>query len=322
MGYSGFFSKKRLFSQQNEHAPEARCVGIKRRNMKKKTWIYLVLIVLCVAVLIGYRAWSGIRKDSVKPEIIFNEEPAGLSVLDPQSALLQGVAAQDDRDGDVTDSLVVESIQLVDPQGIVRVSYAAFDKAGNVTKAERELRYTDYQGPRFVLDRALAFTQNASVNLLSVVTAQDGLDGDITYRIRATSLDEASVSALGTHPVEFRVTNSLGDTVKLVFPVEVYPSGLYEAELALSDYLVYLDAGAAFDPDSYLLSYTRNMQTTSLANGLPRNFSADIVSDVDTKTPGVYTVTYKVTQTVENDQQPDSSKNYTGYSKLIVVVEG
>lgn len=289
--------------------------------MKKRTWLYILLILLCIGIFFAYRAVDRISADTVSPEISITSEQLEISVKDPKSALLKGVTAKDKRDGDVTGSLVVESMQLLDQDGTLTVTYAAFDKAGNVTKAERQVKYTDYESPVFSLSEPLLFVENSSFDVLSVVGAHDVLDGDIQHRIRATSLDDVSISTLGTHYVQFRVTNSLGDTVEKVFSVEVYPSGVYEGKLTLTDYLVYLPVGSAFRAENYLDEFTYSRDTTYLRGGLPENFTLSTNGWVDTQTPGVYSLAYTVTYTQVNTYNPDSSRMYDAYSKLIVVVE-
>lgn len=290
--------------------------------MKKRKWLYLLPIVACAAVFFGYRILEQRRADTAAPEIRISEEVLQVSVQDPRTALLQGVTASDDNDGDVTASLIVESVQLTDDDGTVRVVYAAFDRAGNVAKASREVRYTDYQSPRFSLSVPLVFSQSSIPDVLSVIRAEDTLDGDISHRIRATSLDDSLITATGVHDVEFRVTNSLGQTVKLVFPVEVYTTGTYNATLALTDNLIYLDAGSSFDAQRYLKSFTWESQTTGLRPVLPEGFTVDTTGTVDTSTPGVYSVAYRVTYTKVSETDPRQNRSYTGYTRLIVVVEG
>ena len=317
------FSGKRheLMIKKDTGSPAGLCTK-RRDEMKRRKWIYPVLILLCLAAFYGYQTMDRLRTDTAAPEIRVSTEAVQVSVQDPQPALLQGVTAADAVDGDVTDSLVVEGIRLLDPDGTVSVTYAAFDSAGNVSKVQRELRYTDYTSPRFSLDKPLVFVQNSGFDVLNEIRAWDALDGDISHRIRATSLDDVSVAVQGTHDVQFRVTNSLGETVELVLPVEVNPAGSYQAELSLSDYLVYLEAGDDFEPESYLDRFTWNRETTSLKNGLPGHYSLRTTGEVDTWTPGVYSVAYQVTYTAANPSNPENSLRYTGYSKLIVVVEG
>lgn len=281
----------------------------------KKHLISLVLTLVCVGACCLYLLIDQNRTDSQPPVISFGEEMLEISTKDPQKLLLQGVTAQDKVDGDVTASLVVESLELLDPDGTIRVTYAAFDKAGNVTKAVRQAKFTDYESPRFSLSQSLTFAYNSGFDIFRMIRAQDALDGDISHRIRVTSLDESSVTTMGLHQVELRVSNSLGETVKLVIPVEVYAAGSYEATLKLKEYLIYLPAGETLDAESYLDVFSRSGNSVALANGLPEGYSLDMKSDVQPDVPGVYTVEYRVTQTA-------GVGTYTGYAKLIVVVEG
>lgn len=289
--------------------------------MKKRTWIFLALICLCLVVFFCYRTVKRMRADTVAPQIHISSDVLQLSVQASDDELLQGVTAKDNKDGDVTGSVVVESIRLADPDGTASVTYAAFDRAGNVTKASRQVKYTDYESPRFALKAPLVFAQNSSVEVLSLIRATDLLDGDITRRIRATSLTENAINSLGTHDVEFRTTNSLGDTVELILPVEVYPVGTYQASLKLTDYLIYLPAGADFDPRDYLDSFTMGGEDTSLKYGIPQTLSLRTTGTVNTKTPGVYSIGYTVTYKADSTGGREEGRTYSGYSKLIVVVE-
>lgn len=288
--------------------------------MRKRTNILLILlIVICLTVFLGYRILDRIRTDTQPPEITLRNEALTLSVTDPREALLQGVRAEDKADGDVTDSLIVESIELLDSTGRANVSYAAFDEAGNVAKAQQEFRYTDYVSPRFVLDTPLLYRLGSNFDILSTINAEDMIDGNIQHRIRATSLDETAITALGSHDVQFQVSNSLGDTVNMVFPVEVYDPQMYDAALTLTDYLIYMNAGDDFKASSYLGTFTLQGKETKLGGSVPSGYSLKTTGTVQTDTPGVYTVEYLLTYTESNDT---NSRKYTGYSKLIVIVEG
>lgn len=290
--------------------------------MKKKNWILVALIVVCVVGYYGYRALDLIRTDTKAPEIKISAQPLNVSVRDPKSALLQGVTATDNVDGDVAESLVVESISLLNADGTIEVSYAAFDTAGNVAKATREAKYTDYDSPKLTLKGPLLYTYGSNFDVLSTVGATDMIDGDIRHRVRATALGENAITALGTHQVRFQVSNSLGDTVAYAFPVEVYNASAYYAGLTLTDYLVYLPTGADFNPESYLDTFSLRGEIVSLRNGLPGNYSLNASGQVLTQQPGVYSVEYRVTYTVRHETNPSLNQEYTGYSKLIVVVEG
>ena len=291
--------------------------------MKKKTTIlWIVLILLCAAVFVGYRTLNRIRSDVKPPQITIDAETLALSVNDSQDVLLSGISASDNKDGNVTDSLVVEGIQLLDGTGRISVSYAAFDKAGNVAKITRDATYTDYVRPHFTLNQPLVFRSGSTFDVLKIINATDVMDGNIQHRIRATSLDGSAITAQGSHDVQFQVTNSMGDTVTMVFPVEVYDSKTYDAELELTNYLIYLMVGDSFQTSDYLKSFTHYNEVTTLSSRLPYGFSLKTEGTVNTAVPGVYPVDYYVTYTDRNESDPELSRKYISYSKLIVVVEG
>lgn len=283
--------------------------------MIKKNWKLLVLLAVCLGVLAGYRILDGLRTDSKAPKITISDSAVPeLSVHTP-GALLEGVTATDDRDGDVTASIVVEKVGGIMDDGTVTVTYAAFDAAGNVAKIQRTVRYTDYESPRFSLKKSLDFVYGSNFNVLDVVGAEDLLDGNIGYRVKAMPLDGVSINSEGVHNVLFRVANSLGDQVELTVPVEVYYSGRYNAQLKLTEYMVYLDKGQHFDPKDYLQEYIARGSGIHLAVGIPEELTLEMEGQVNTANPGVYVVSYTVSSTV-------NGVLYEGYARLIVVVEG
>lgn len=282
--------------------------------MKKKQWFILAAIVLCCAVFVGYRMLDGLRSDNRAPEITV-EGGLTVSVLDPREALLQGVRATDNRDGDVSDSIVVESISMPDPERPATVVYAAFDQAGNVAKQSRDVTFSDYAGPRFSLTGPMVYSSGQTFDVLDRITAEDDLDGEIGSRIRATALSEESIGTTGIHDVQFRVTNSLGHTAELVLPVEVYPADTYRAQLKLTDYLVYIPVGTAFNARDYLYDFTLLNETIYLRGTFPQELELKTAGHVDTSVPGIYAVSYTVTGLLREEP-------YAGYSKLIVIVEG
>ncbi len=281
--------------------------------MIKKNWMTIGVLLLSILTLIGYRVYDGVRTDATAPEITVSTEVLEVSVNDGKDVLLQGVAAADDRDGDVTGSLVVESIGQINDAHEVTVTYAAFDRSGNVGKTQRTVRYTDYESLRFTLDRPMVYASGTSFDLLAAIRAEDMVDGDISYRIKATSQDEIAVTAAGLHSVRFRVSNSLGDTVELTLPVEVYTER-YNAQLTLTDYLVYIKAGDDFDYTDYLDEFVARDETVELNGRVPSGVVLRSMGYVDTDVPGVYALSMTMTQ-------EQGTMEYVGYTQLIVVVE-
>ena len=185
-----------------------------------------------------------------------------------------------------------------------------------MSKKNREVRYNDYESPRFSLSQPLLFTQKSN-DLLRLITAWDMVDGDISNRIRATALEEVTTGYSGIYHVRFQVTNSLGDTVDLVLPVEVYTSTTNEAKMTLSEYLIYLEPGDPFNARNYLDELTVGRNTYSLSGNLPESMDLTVTGKVETGVPGVYEINYQLTYCPDS-KRPDLT--YTAYSKLIVVV--
>lgn len=290
--------------------------------MKKRNRILLVLIILCLAVFFGYRAIDQARTDQKPPVIQIDPQPLEISVNAPKGILLQDVTARDDVSGDVTDSVVLESIRLLSRDGKISVGYAAFDDAGNVAKLQREVQYNNYRSPRFTLSGPLLYASGSSFDVLNEIGATDSLDGDIPHHVRAMLTEDAPLSSVGIHMVQFQVSNSLGDTTTSIFPVEIYSSDKYTAELTLKEYLIYLPAGGIFNAKFYPDTFTFLRETHELSTVLPENYTLEIDGEVDTNTPGVYPVTYTLTYTEKNRWTQEIINEYVGFSKLIVVVEG
>lgn len=277
-----------------------------------------MLLLVCTVLYAGYQIYRSFGVDDTPPVITIagnSETIAEVSMADLYAALLQDISAHDDRDGDVTASVLVEQIGDITDDNQAQVVYAAFDAAGNVAKLHRTVRITDYRQPLFTLDAPLNFIYGSVIDPLKFVGAVDLFDGDIRHRVKTTLMDETSITAEGTHDVLFRVTNSLGDTAQLVLPVEVQYAGRYDAQLFLTDYLIYLPLNEPFAAERYLSEYLVYGQATDLTGGVPENLTLTTDGYVDTSKPGVYVISYNMSST------RGSHTNY-GYTRLIVVVEG
>lgn len=282
---------------------------------KSKIILHILAVAVAVASFFLFRAYIRFTTDSKPPVFSVDDGILELSVSDPEAALLQGVSARDNRDGDVTHTILVESVTAINDDHIATVTYAAFDRSGNISKANRKVHYTDYHSPRITLKHPACFVGDTGLELMSHVGAEDVLEGDIGRRVRATLVSNtSSLNKEGIHTVRLGVTNSLGDSVQLEIPIEIYPAGLYNAKLDLEEYIVYLPKGSAFQAESYLDSFSYGNKTVSLTRNQPIGFSVKCTGSVQTNVPGVYSVGYVATYT-------DRNVEYTGHSVLIVVIE-
>ena len=253
------------------------------------------------------------------PVIFYPEGVLEISVQDGEEALLQGVTAKDDKDGDVTGSILVEKLSAFDGENRRDVTSAAFDSDGNVTKATREIVYTDYTPIRFQLNHSLRYRTGETINLSDLVGASDSLDGDLSDKVKVKLESGLSTRTSGVYRIQFSVTNSAGDTRILDTELEVYDAAMNEAVVNLTTYLIYYEDGKP-DYYSYLDSVIvggihynfqngKNIATGTDGSTLSRS-SLQIRSNVDPSTPGVYPV-YLI-------YQDDA---YQGMAQLMVVVE-
>ena len=274
---------------------------------KKELRIYVIFLVLLLLAAGVYFLLLRRIGDANPPQINLSSDVLELSVSDPETALLNGVTAQDDRDGDVTSLMVVERISDLSQDHTATVTYAAFDRSGNVAKATRTVHYADYTPPVFSITSPLVFPIGSSTDILSRVQVMDVLDGNISHNLKASLTgDSSGLNTVGTHQVTFRVTNSMGDTARITLPVDVLPSNTYTGNIRLTKNMVHLNQGVRFRANDYFDRLIVGSASFTRKDGV----ELETVSDVDTSTPGIYSVAF--TAKYETIQ---------AFTRLIVVVE-
>jgi hypothetical protein len=287
--------------------------------MKRLRMLSLILLI-CAAVSFGYCKVRQMQENDYMPPVINTENKTiEVSIHDEESSLLEGVTATDLKDGDVTDSIVIENISDFLTDGRRIVTYAAFDSDNNVSKTDSYLVYSDYTKPHFSLSEPLRFPM-ATTSYLENVTATDCLDGDITSKIKYSSGYEIYSGVAGDYSMQLEVTNSAGDTAYLPVTFTIYDSTAYNRtpQILLKDYLVYTKTGEAVEPASYLeevdimgvqYGITDGAQVTDTTIG--RDAISIDDGGIDYQTPGVYEIVYSYTYGEQD----------TGTVRLIVVVE-
>lgn len=111
-----------------------------------KKVVVALLIILCMGAG-GLFYWMNKQDDTAPPTITF---PEGAELIYQEGAdtemLLEGVQAVDDVDGDVSDTLVVESVIPMQNDTMATVLYYAKDSSNNVAKASRTVEYRAMDG--------------------------------------------------------------------------------------------------------------------------------------------------------------------------------
>lgn len=105
-----------------------------------KKIIIILMIISCLGMG-GYLGFEYKNADRKGPEISFEEEELYFDANeDEEEMLLEDVEAIDDVDGDVSDSLRIESIYQADEDTAI-VVYVARDHQNNISKCKRVIEY-------------------------------------------------------------------------------------------------------------------------------------------------------------------------------------
>lgn len=295
----------------------------------------ILLFILSLGAYGGITMYNRGRVDLFGPKITMDSDTVEVSIRDKDSAILAGVTASDPIDGDVSDSMIVESMSNFIAPFTREVVIAAFDNSGNVTKATRTVVYTDYREPKVKIESPMiANISNTSV-LLEGITVTDCLDGDITDHAQLSSTRTISNTDSSEYLMHLVASNSAGDTLDLPLTVNLYAGSERNMlpQIELTEYLIYSKTGEKVKPTSYLKSITSGADvynyntkdkrfvckipkyehdgTISEDNYIPVK-SVKISHNIDIYNPGVYEAVY----TYEN------ANHRTGLVRLVVVIEG
>ncbi len=265
--------------------------------MKKRSVYCLIILVVSLVCYVGYTQFRKATDDITPPKLSCESSTIEASVGVTDEELLVGVTAFDEVSGDVTESIVIEDISDFIKENTRIITYAAIDESNNVGRLERTLVYTDYKEPVFSLSGPLSCVVGSRVNILGKIKAESNLDGDLTNKVRYGLSGVIDNMTSGKYPVEYRVTDSCGRTSYLNIEIEVYDATYSGIKVELKKYLVYVDKGKKFNPESYYKGSNIDGELT-------------IVSEVNTKKEGVYYVDYFV-----------NGINASGKSRLVVVVD-
>jgi len=307
----------------------------------KKTRIIVGCIFLMSIILGGiyfYKAQENI--DIEGPVLQSALDAITVSIQDTEKELIEGITAKDDRDGDISDNILIENIEKKEggADNEFLATCVAFDKANNSGRLTRTLYYEDYRQTHFAITQPLRFPQNQQLSLFDYFQADDCIDGDISPFITLEGDEEIlEKPEKGIYDCKLSITNSVGDITELPIQVEIYEDGYEERtfrpRIVLTEYIVYLKQGEVLDANAYLdhvedrgvhlLDFntadineedTESSEQTSMSEGTNRVSISQIEMDsnVNVNTPGVYSVVYSYTS---------EGTGYNCNTNLIVVVE-
>ena len=263
------------------------------------------ILIIALAVLTVCRVATRIHQGSSErkePPVI--SCPAGtleVSAADDKSVLLSGMTASDPQDGDLTDRIIIGGISRLVSNDTAKVTFLVFDSDDNMGSFVRYIRYTDYRRPQFSIAAPMVYASMEEVSLTNRLVASDVVDGDISNRIRVSSLAPTDNSEI--YDITVEVTNSMADSAWLRLPVLIQPTNPLRPVITLSDYLIYLPTGSEFDPASFITAASVSQTDVDISQ-------ISINSNVDTAKADTYRVVYTY-----------SANGVTGTAILTVVVQ-
>ena len=205
--------------------------------------IAVISVFLIVAIAFSvFFCYDRLAVDHTAPKIISDGVPLEVSVNASEKELCAGLTAYDDTDGDITDRIIVRRVSRLSGANSAYVYYAVFDSSSNYCIFNRTVYYTDYCKPRFSLSQPLSFTPNSVITLSDRLTAYDVIDGDISNRIRLSSVNVSNTEP-GEYPITVQVTNSSGDTSSVSLTVLIENVTSLHPTITLSEYIHYVTCG-------------------------------------------------------------------------------
>lgn len=226
--------------------------------------------------------------DTVQPEITL----AGDAVVTlPVGAEYQesGCTAADNYSGDLTETL--ETSGTLDPAtpGSYILTYTVTDESGNTAQVQRTVVYVDVTAPVITLlgDAEMELQTGAAFEEPGC-TATDDCDGDVTALVVVEGTVDASVP--GTYTLVYTVTDAGGNTASIQRTVTV--KDLTAPELILTgSQTVEMTIGNAFEEPGFTATDDCDGDLTA---------QVQVSSNVNMYLPGIYTVTYTVSDASGN----------------------
>lgn len=262
----------------------------------------LVLFVIVSAVFAWLFIDEKLNADKTVPIITIESDVLEVSLNADNEELLKGVTAYDEKDKDITEKIIVESVSNFIDDGVCKVTYAVCDNDNHVAKKTRKIKYKDYISPRFSISESTCYSIYEKINLSSVIGANDCIDGDISKQIILTT-ENYTKSVAGVFSVNATVTNKKGDVSTIVIPLIIEDRSLSAPSIELKEYLIYVERGEEIDFKEYIVQATDDKE-----NDLTDEVRVE--SDIKLDKEGTYTVHYYVTD----------DEGLKGHSIMTVVV--
>ena len=100
--------------------------------MKLLQRITVILFIISALLYAGSRTYHHFLVDDTPPVLTTDSDTVEMRLGDTREALLRGVRATDNRDGDLTKEVIVQGVTKLIGENTAKVTYIVFDKANNM----------------------------------------------------------------------------------------------------------------------------------------------------------------------------------------------
>ena len=145
--------------------------------MKPFRIIVLIAFVFIAVASAAVFVSEKLAVDKTIPVITVEGDVIEVSLKAKDEELLQGVTAFDEKDKDLTDKIIIESISRFTEKGVSKVTYAVCDSDNNVAKASRMIKFKGYKSPWFEVTGNLCFSLYERIDISEMIWAHDSLEG-------------------------------------------------------------------------------------------------------------------------------------------------
>ncbi|MDD3341417.1 MAG: DUF5011 domain-containing protein [Bacilli bacterium] len=194
--------------------------------------------------------------------------------------LMSGVIATDPENGNITSSVSISGEVYINVPGEYKITYTATDSQQFSVSKTITVTVNGESIPTITASNK-SVTQYTSFNPKDGVTAEDGIDGNITDKIEVIT-NTVNMDKVGTYKVIYKITNSTGKSVTKEISVTVKANE--KPVITAKDQTIGLHS--TFDP-------LKDVSASDTEDGNISNIEV-IENTVNTNELGTYKVTYKV----------------------------
>ena len=178
-----------------------------------------------------------VYRDAVAPVITLSGE-TDLSISLGESFEEPGYTAEDDCDGDLTESVLVSGTVDINTVGDYKLVYSVKDSSGNEGSAVRHILVKDSEPPVITLSGGTVFLSVGGEYEEPGFSAEDASDGDVTENVTVSGTVDSS--SCGVYTLKYSVTDRSGNTGYATRTVYVYDKQAENATVDPGDKIVYL----------------------------------------------------------------------------------